>query len=285
MDEPVRLSATVPTWEYDCCGDIPNPGVTVHAVKLIADPASSREGPLETRPYEWLPDFELLRFDGFSAHWRPENGDPGDHDIVLRAAWHERGHEASLLPTLTATVTGDVVVHRVTSRVDEDGRLHPIPGSVRAEITRSLKRFDTRTTRPDTGIVGMTVDEVTHVEVQLAVVSSVEPTFDDLAAVRSEREKASRTVYLTGPATAFGAEVPARYGGRVSVDIDDPRIDVTNSRPDGLSGVVNGTAQQVSLAVESGGYTGFSHVPPGTEAASLQHPLFVVLEVDRDCFR
>lgn len=111
----------------------------------------------------------------------------------------------------------------------------------------------------------------------LRVTSAVEPTDDDIEALRDARDRGRRTLQVFGPPDAFGTVIPSR-GDRVTVDLADPRLSVNDTR--GYAGVVTGIAGQVSNAVHSleGLYTSFFNID---SEASSPDELFIQLLCDR----
>lgn len=240
--------------EYGCCGDVPVPGARVDGI-AHARPAPPNEQFIVTEPFTWVRDLDLLRFADFSAYWDPADGDPTGQPFELHIIWH------------TDLLGRPTVVGAVREALEM---------SCGVDTPRSYRRVETakRHNDIDSPVFGLIAGFVAE--------SSIEPTAAEFAERSTRDERDSRTIYLEGPATAFGDTVPAR-DEHVRVDLDDPRLTVTQNRI-GASGVVGGVTRQVSMTVPFRD-TGVSMLPPapaGAPTESAPRDLFVVLVVDRE---
>lgn len=227
----MSFSATIATWEYGCCGDVPDPGARVEGV-LAAYPATADEQSPVDEPFIWDRDLQLLRFDGWSARWDPTRGDPTSVPLALALSWHDR-----------------------------------VPGPTVRGIVESC-----------------TPEQDWAVTVRVAPDSCDEPSPDTLAAYAEQEERESRTVHITGPATAFGDGAPAE-GVPLEVNLDDPALSIERN-PAEVRGVVTGVPQQVAVAVTSTSelWTSYHPIEPGYPTASVPHPLMLRFTIDHRFF-
>lgn len=86
--------------------------------------------------------------------------------------------------------------------------------------------------------------------VGLRVRRIVEPTPAAVEQERARRDRDARTIGLTGPAAAFGADPPA-VGDRMAIDLSDGRISQTGGGS--RTGVAHGVVRQVSRAERTPG--------------------------------
>ncbi|EOM76179.1 hypothetical protein DW322_18575 [Rhodococcus rhodnii] len=218
---------------------------------------------------EWDEDLELVRFATCSARWDPAGGDPRSRSLFVVASWHDNDEIPA--PSIIGEIT-DLYERSALYRLD--GReSHMLPGSLRYRRVPTVPRF------PRERSSGNVQRQFTGVVATLRVDACTEPTTEDIAAHHTRIERRRRTLYLTGPASSFGATVPAA-GGQLSIDLGDPRI-TKRGHHASATGVVRGTLQQVGVAVGvPEGYSTISRVEAGIPAGNVTAPLFVVLTID-----
>ncbi len=109
MPEDRIVYAFLSTWEYACCGTIPEAGSCIDGT-LRAAPARHDDRFAPPTPVMWDRELELLRFDGWSARWAPEDGDPTQPlDVIL--SWHP---DSERTPKVTGTDTAPTAAERRT---------------------------------------------------------------------------------------------------------------------------------------------------------------------------
>jgi hypothetical protein len=260
----VIVYASISTWEYGCCGDVPQPGAHIDGT-LEAFPARNGDRFAPTSQFTWNRELELVQFAGWSARWNPSDGDPTAQPIDVYLSWHP--FSELLTPTVTGTV---VTAHEIRNAPDGTG------GYTYTQVD-TLPRF------PD--MHGTTPESVIGVMVGFVPDSFSEPTADDLALAHADAERGTRTVQLTGPAAAFGATVPHAYS-RLTIDLDAADLERTGAGSR-ASGVVSGDTGQVSRVLtddRSDSYRGFRPAPEGTSTDGLDETLYVVLTIDSEHF-
>ncbi|ALG85268.1 hypothetical protein [Gordonia phthalatica] len=124
------------------------------------------------------------------------------------------------------------------------------------------------------------VHEGFGVTVRLSSESCIEPTPEVVAAYAEQEERESRTVRITGPATAFGDVAPA-VDVPLELNLDDPRLSIELNSA-GISGVVTGVPAQVSVAVQAELWTNYQPIDPGFPTESVPYPLMLRFTIDRD---
>lgn len=132
---PPAVHVAISNWQYGCCGNVPNPGTRLDG-PLAAAPARSGEQFAVTEPFTWHPDLELLRFDGWSARWAPDYGDPTTQPIVIRLSWHDEDQPD---PAVEGVVTATYEVQ--VADVVADNGMHMArvpPGTPAADVEEPL---------------------------------------------------------------------------------------------------------------------------------------------------
>ncbi len=215
----------------------------------------------------WDEDREIIRFPYGCASWDPALGDPANALVILWATWHQSQSWPRLLGVIEELY--DV---SATTYLDESRHVRHGPSSFRY---RPIELATGWPDEPPVGEIGHRA--ITGSVVGLRVTSAVEPTGDDIEALRDARDRGRRTLHVFGPPDAFGTVIPSR-GDRMTVDLADPRLSVNDTR--GYAGVVTGIAGQVSNAVHSleGLYTNFFNID---SEASSPDELFIQLLCDR----
>ncbi|MGC4960989.1 DUF6578 domain-containing protein [Gordonia sp. DT101] len=264
--------AHISSWEYGCCGTTPTQGAQVTG-SLSAFPADPDHRFLVPAPTSWDSDLDLIRFPGGSAHWAPDLDDPRGRALMLSMSWHET---APVRPEVVATITAVYETSTLARRAGDEW--HLVSGSREYTSVTAAERHPHSAAEDDrTG----EVRSVGGVVVGLAIDTITEPGPDEVAEYRAARERAVRTVHLTGPAEIFGTTVPAR-GERLSVDLSDPDLDINGGEGVPRS-VVRGEVGQVSISRPvMPGLRAYVDVEAGTPAAIVTDPLFVVLTIDAD---
>ncbi|MGV9825433.1 MULTISPECIES: DUF6578 domain-containing protein [unclassified Gordonia (in: high G+C Gram-positive bacteria)] len=257
--------AMISTWEYGCCGTTPAEGVTVTGT-LTASPAGTDDLFVAPAITGWDRDLEVARFGAVSAHVDPTHldpalGDPHGRRFVLALSWHA---DQGVDPEVSAVVR-EVYTTEQDYRPGENGWV-AIPGTRKHTRVPAAERFDVFDT-------GTRTDGVGHgsaaTVVGFDVLALREPTAADIEAYHGRQERASRTVHLTGRPEAFGELLPGE-GSTMTVDLDDPRIDVDGSSS-AATGVVRGKALQVSrIRVSGAGWSALATVTPHTPATDLE---------------
>ncbi|OHU63175.1 DUF6578 domain-containing protein [Mycobacteroides chelonae] len=256
----------ISNWEYQCCGRTPEIGQSVDW-QISAHSAEGGYLLASAAAVDWDEDREIVRFPYGCASWDPALGDPANALVILWATWHD----SQSWPRLRGVVE-ELYDVSATTRLNESGQVSQEPSSFQYRPTELATRWPDQ---PPSGEIGHRV--ITGSVVGLRVTSVVEPTGDDIEALRDARDRGRRTLHLFGPPDAFGAVIPSR-GDRVTVDLADPRLGVDDTR--GYAGVVTGIAGQVSRAVHSpdGFYTSFLNIDPEAPPAD---ELFIQLLCDR----
>lgn len=259
----VIVYASISTWEYGCCGDVPQPGARIDGT-LEAVPARNGDRFTPTSQFTWNRELELVQFTGWSARWNPSDGDPTAQPIDVYLSWHP------LSELVTPTVTGTVVTaHEIRNAPDGSG------GYTYTQVD-TLPRFPDMHGTPES-VIGVIVGFIPD--------SFSEPTADDLALAHAAAERGTRTVQLTGPAAAFGVTVPHAYA-RLTIDLDADGLERSGAGSR-VSGVVSGDTRQVSRVLRNEKndlYTGFGRAPEGASTDGLDETLYVVLTIDSEHF-
>ncbi|MCF8571506.1 hypothetical protein L5G32_14630 [Gordonia sp. HY002] len=255
-DTHTLVYASVASWEYGCCGELPVPGARFSGT-LCAAPARPADRFVVTQPFTWIADLELIRFDTWSAHWDRTHGDPTTQPITVRLSWHD--DSGGVHPTATGTVLETYEVRDET------------PIAYRSVEVLERHHYDI-----DPGLLGLVVG--------LRPDSCTEPTAAAIADRAAQIERWSRGIGVTGPADAFGDTAPAR-DDRVRIDLDDPRLRVDGSRAADLAGVVSGIVTQAKRGVpDPSGFVAMVSVPAGTATSSIDADLYVSVLVDQRHF-
>ncbi|MGO3327224.1 hypothetical protein [Gordonia sp. (in: high G+C Gram-positive bacteria)] len=259
--------ASVAFWEYGCCGELPVPGARVSGT-LSAVPARPTERFVVTAPFAFVADFELLRFDTWSTRWDRAHGDPTTQPITVRFSWHE---DSSAYPQPAVTGT----VHEIYEASLDSGIGEQNTGDA-PRVYRRVESVERHPADFDARFLGLVVGFTPE--------SRAEPSATAIADHAALIEKASRTISISGPATAFGDTAPTR-GDLLRIDLEHPRLRVEGNRAD-LSGVVSGVIEQVSRMIphQNGLFTLLASVTAGTPASSIDADLYVRVLVDRSYF-
>lgn len=266
--------AHIAGWEYGCCGTVPSVGARYEG-QLYGFP-SERETRFSPKVDRWEPELQLIwmgdlaaGFDDDLPDWESfdwaRGYDPIHQPIMLNLTWHDLG------PAMNPHVTAEVVeVYEASVQCElRDGAWHPIAGT---EQYRAVE------TTPQHGPKDLNHDEETGrgfdgVIVGLRITNKTLPTEEERARWEASRERGSRSLALTGPATLFGETVPA-LGERRTIDVSQPgfsRIEgeaakhITKPRP--LSGKVVQQVSTVHPRPEGGG--SFEPAKPGTPTAEF----------------
>lgn len=213
-----------------------------------------------------------MRFATCAAHWDPKYGDPHGQELRLAVSWHEIGcHTRPVINATIATVYQETIQYRLT-----DNAWYPQRETIEYTRMTVVQKFPERPEELSTAAVS---SWVCGALMGLTVTSQAEPTLAALAERDAARERASRTISLTGPAAAFGASVPAT-GDRLTINLGDPRLAKEGSHA-GLTRTVRGEAGQVSVTSKMGkSGTVYGDIASGTPASGVSAPLYVVLTID-----
>ena len=269
----VRLSS----WEWGCCGVTPAVGESV-TVALTSGLAGDDE-PFATEPVvDWRPDLELVGLPSCSAHYAPVDGDPRGRRLRLYGGWHD---ESRVIPRVEATIVTLHVVSEVVRRRPDTPGWQRIPGRTTYRPVTAVAKFPESAGDPTLAAPGDEAQEIPGVVLGLSIRGVTEPTRADIDRRNADVERAARTVTIVGPAVAFGTTVPDR-GAQITVDLGDPRLEVTGALST-LDRPVRGVTGQVSALHRSGtGSVSYLDVDAGIAADSVTSPLYVCLTVDAD---
>lgn len=218
-------------------------------------------------PVGWDAERDLVVVEGGSAFWASDREFDRLRDVSIWMSWHSEG------------VPG-VEVSGTVSRL-----LQTYVGPNEHCSPRRHRAVDVVEKFPEPIIDSGLTYEPGSVVVMLTDPVIVEPTRDEVVDFRRRRARGRRTLIITAPAPCFGPTVPFR-DARVSVDLDDPTVDVS-PHDTTFRGIVSGIATQVSVAqiVRMTGDAAVvmpAPVPAGTPAHDLLGDLFVVLVLDED---
>ncbi|WLP90732.1 hypothetical protein [Gordonia sp. NB41Y] len=256
-----QIGVYIDAFEYGCCRKPPRIGDTVRG-RLTAHPSPT--GPESgTR---WDRECDVVGVGEAFARWDPGHGDPCGQPMLLTLSWHENAPGGVEATGVVATV--EQLYYEAS----------PAPGQSPRELRRSVDaadRFATDIVADDGAEFGAGGVYVVLDDLELTA-----PTPADAANARAAADRGRRTLTIVGPAPCFGPTVPAE-GGRVRVDLDDPRLNISGVLAD-VGGVVAGTAGQVGRVESAGLFGVIVPVPirPGDLPLDATAELLVVMVVD-----
>ncbi|MDL9946940.1 hypothetical protein QSJ19_15350 [Gordonia sp. ABSL11-1] len=179
-----------------------------------------------------------------------------------------------IAPDIVATVTS---VHESSCSFRRDGhRWNEVPGCQKYRAVEAVDRF------PDSSAESSGADEIRTVigaVIGVAISAITRPGPPEVAEHRAARQRAARTVHLTGPAELFGSTTPAS-GDQLILDLSAPGLTIAGS-DEVPRRVVRGEAGLISvLRPAMHGLQAYADVAPGLPAQAVTDPMFVQFVVD-----